>query len=121
MARTFLCLQAGAFRNVEARGRGDMKNSKPCVLIYNPISGHGHLDSWNVLFVGLLLEGGYRVLALTPDRRALESRLARRKLADLSLLHILDWDASSVTWRCRFDRAWTWWLNYGDIYANKRP
>ena len=106
-----------------------MTKSKHCVLIYNPISGHGHLDSWNALFVGLLLERGYRILALTPDRAALESRLTQQELAENPLLRILDWDAPRP-WRqpwllshykLRIRRAWQWWLVYGHKYANRRP
>lgn len=100
-----------------------MTKLQPCVLIYNPISGHGHLDSWNALFVGLLLERGFRVLALTPDRMALETRLTQRKLLDHPRLHVLDWD-SPPSWprlKLRIRRIWQWWLVYGHNYANKRP
>ena len=38
-----------------------MNSGRPCILVYNPLAGHGHLDSWNALFVSLLLAGGYRV------------------------------------------------------------
>lgn len=45
------------------------------ILVYNPISGHGHLDSWHALFVKILLERGYRVLAVAPNDKALGNRL----------------------------------------------
>ena len=100
-----------------------MTHARACVLIYNPISAHGHLDSWNALFIGLLLERGYRILALTPDRKALKSRLCQRKLADHPMLHILDWNASSLWCRVRnsYNRLLGWWAAYGDLYANNRP
>jgi len=69
-----------------------MKQAGPCILIYNPISGHGHLDSWNALFVSFLLQNGWRVIALTPDADDLRARLADKKLADSSSLQILPWD-----------------------------
>jgi hypothetical protein len=81
------------------------------------------------LFVGLLLGRGYRILALTPDRAALVSRLTQQQLAENPLLHILDWDAPRP-WRqswllshykLRIRRAWQWWLVYGHKYANRRP
>ncbi len=53
-----------------------MNAARPCVLVYNPLAGHGHLDSWNALFVLLLLAGGYRVIAVTEDSGALARRLA---------------------------------------------
>ena len=69
-----------------------MSTNAPCILIYNPISGHGHLDSWNALFVSCLLESGWHVLALTPDAADLRARLKEKGLADASGLQILDWD-----------------------------
>jgi len=100
-----------------------MKGSPPCVLIYNPVSGHGHLDSWNALFVGLLLERGYRILVLTPDRKALESRLAQRNLADHPMLHVLDWNTPRFQLNNppRMLRLWHWWLSYGKSYADRYP
>ncbi len=100
-----------------------MKGLRPCILVYNPISGHGHLDSWNALFVSLLLERGYRVLALTPDRKILESWLAQRKLADHPMLHVLDWDAPRFQFpkRHRIQKLWQWWLSYGKSYADQYP
>jgi glycosyltransferase involved in cell wall biosynthesis len=100
-----------------------MTKSQPCVLIYNPISGHGHLDSWNALFVGFLLVRGFRVLALTPDRMALETRLSQRRLASHPLLHVLDWNSTlpRPRLRLRIRRIWQWWLVYGHNYASKRP
>jgi hypothetical protein len=69
-----------------------MSTNAPCILIYNPISGHGHLDSWNALFVSSLLESGWQVLALTPDAADLRVRLEDKGLAHLPRLQILDWD-----------------------------
>lgn len=46
-----------------------------CVLVYNPLSGHGHLDSWNALFVSTLLAAGYGVIAVTENSAALKERL----------------------------------------------
>lgn len=69
-----------------------MKPTGPCILIYNPISGHGHLDSWNAMFVSFLLQNGWRVIALTPDVEDLRARLADKELAASSSLQILPWD-----------------------------
>ena len=64
----------------------------PSILLYNPISGHGHLDSWNAMFVSILLEAGWRVNALTPDAQDLLKRLKSKNLANLANLNVLDWD-----------------------------
>jgi hypothetical protein len=69
-----------------------MSTNTPCILIYNPISGHGHLDSWNALFVSCLLKSGWHVLALTPDAADLHARLENKGLAHSPGLKILDWD-----------------------------
>ena len=69
-----------------------MSADQPCILIYNPLSGHGHLDSWNAMFISLLLSGGYHVLALTPDVTALQERLQLSGQTSTSKLEVLDWD-----------------------------
>jgi hypothetical protein len=61
------------------------------ILIYNPISNHGHLDSWNALFIAFLLERGWRVIALTPAADALRARLALKQLVDHKNLWISEW------------------------------
>lgn len=69
-----------------------MKPTGPCILVYNPISGHGHLDSWNALFVSFLLQNGWYVIAITPNMDDLRTRLADKGLATSSSLQILPWD-----------------------------
>ncbi len=74
-----------------------MSEDQPCILIYNPLSGHGHLDSWNAMFISLLLSGGYRVIALTPDVSALQKSLQLSGQSSASKLEILDWDVLRPT------------------------
>lgn len=64
----------------------------PSILLYNPISGHGHLDSWNAMFVSILLDAGWRVNALTPNAQDLIRRLKSKDQSFLERLHILDWN-----------------------------
>lgn len=66
----------------------------PCVLLYNPVSGHGHLDSWNAMFVALLLDAGWRVNVATPDGADLRARLTRKNYLSHPNLNILDWNTS---------------------------
>ncbi len=70
---------------------------KGTILLYNPISGHGHLDSWNALFVEFLLEAGYRVASLSPGAADLHSRLTRKQLASHGNLQILEWRSPKRT------------------------
>ncbi len=64
---------------------------RPCILIYSPLSGHGHLDSWNDMFVGLFLKAGWNVLALTPDGPRLGERIEVRDIEGRDRLHVLTW------------------------------
>lgn len=70
-----------------------MNAKKPCVLLYNPISGHGHLDSWHALFVELLLQRGYHVVALTSGVSALRTVLEQNGLAAHPRLTLSAWDS----------------------------
>mgnify|MGYP003606721895 CR=1 FL=1 len=45
------------------------------VVLYNPISGTGHFDSWCELFAGALLSTGWRVHIVTPEGTLIEQRL----------------------------------------------
>jgi glycosyltransferase involved in cell wall biosynthesis len=50
------------------------------VVLQNPISNEGHLDSWHVLFIKLLHDAGFKIIALTSDPSEL-----LRKLTSLSV------------------------------------
>jgi hypothetical protein len=67
-------------------------SGSPSILLYNPISGHGHLDSWNAMFVSILLDAGWRVNAMTPDPQDLTRRLKSKNQAFLGRLCVLDWN-----------------------------
>jgi len=71
-----------------------MSTATPCVLLYNPISGHGHLDSWSAMFVALLLDAGWRVNVATPDAADLRARLTRKNYVSHPNLNILEWNTS---------------------------
>ena len=61
------------------------------ILLYNPLAGHGHLDSWNALFVEFLLEAGWSVASLSPGGADLHHRLKRKQLEQHPNLRILEW------------------------------
>lgn len=67
------------------------RQTRPCILIYSPLAGHGHLDSWNDMFISLLLSAGWQVLSLTPDGQPLYERLVAKGVAGLDRLQILTW------------------------------
>ena len=84
------------------------------ILLYNPISGHGHLDSWNALFVELLLQHGYEVAALTPDETTLRKILLQKGVNDHPGLKILAWECVPPSvWALR---EWRYvWGGDGDV------
>lgn len=93
-----------------------------CVLVYNPISGRGHLDSWLAMFVTLLLERGWRVLVLTPDVPALLSRLRQKDQSGTRSLQLLDWDAPEdflIRARSLLPHVWCRWNTFGDPYYKR--
>lgn len=53
-------------------------HSEKYVVLHNPISNEGHLDSWHVLFINMLTQAGFKVIAFTSDPVAL-----RKKLCDV--------------------------------------
>ncbi len=50
------------------------------ILVYNPISNEGHLDSWHVLFIGMLRKDGWRVIGLSTDPIGLQAKLIAKGL-----------------------------------------
>ncbi len=102
-----------------------MTRERPCILIYNPVSGHGHLDSWNAIFVSLLLDKGWRVLALTPDTGALLSRLDQRGVKESPDFQVLDWNAlpvgmSRAAMVATLRTLWRRWDAFGDRFFYQR-
>jgi hypothetical protein len=57
-----------------------MQSLRDCVLLYNPISNEGHLDSWHVLFIEVFLKSGWGVIPVTHDPRAIQQKLEQKGL-----------------------------------------
>jgi hypothetical protein len=57
-----------------------MQPVRNCVLLYNPISNEGHLDSWHVLFTEVFLKAGWGVIPVTHDPRAIQQKLEQKGL-----------------------------------------
>ncbi len=57
-----------------------MQSVRDCVLLYNPISNEGHLDSWHVLFIEVFLKAGWGVIPVTHDPRAIQQKLEQKGL-----------------------------------------
>ena len=66
------------------------------IVIYNPISGHGHLDSWSVIFTRVLLESGWTVLVITPDPEGLITVLKRNNCLYLNRLKAISLNKGGV-------------------------
>ncbi len=59
------------------------------IVIYNPISGHGHLDSWCAIFTKVLLESGWKVLVITPNQKGLIATLSNSNCLYLNQLKVI--------------------------------
>jgi len=55
-------------------------NDQNYLILYNPISNEGHLDSWHVMFIHLLVNAGWNIIALSSDPNGLEIKLKNRGL-----------------------------------------
>ena len=62
------------------------------VLVFNPVSGHGHLDSWCLLVVRSLLASGYEVQVLSPNISGFSRDLSHHDLGENSQLQLLKWE-----------------------------
>lgn len=92
-----------------------MISKSRCILLYNPISGHGHLDSWLVLFIELYIERNFRVLVLTPDSNAISKSLLQKRLDGHPLLQILHWKRVNIR-QSYFSKILEWWNLFGGRY-----
>ena len=54
--------------------------TRSSILLYNPISNEGHLDSWHVLFIEVFLAAGWGVIPVTTDPQGLRLKLERKGL-----------------------------------------
>ena len=90
------------------------------VVLYNPISNEGHLDSWHVLFIKLLQHAGQAVIALSPDPASLIKKLQAQGLEQTEALVVLGTESTrpnslSVTASLSFARgAWLRWQALND-------
>lgn len=96
---------------------------KNFIVLYNPISNEGHLDSWHILFAVLLLKGGYGVIAITSDPLGLEAKLTSKGYPPNETLRIVGTQdqghaASVMNKRSRLiqtlRQAWLNWNAYCD-------
>jgi len=61
------------------------------ILLYNPISGHGHLDSWARIFAAVLIQRGYHVAYLSPGAFFSGKDGGTQNEHDAATLSVLSW------------------------------
>ncbi len=65
-------------------------NKNGYILLYNPISNEGHLDSWHVLFIDLLSKSGFGVIAVCNDTEGLRVKLKHKGIHESDHVIVLD-------------------------------
>lgn len=68
---------------------------RECIVLYNPISNEGHLDSWHVLFIEAFLRADWVVIAWTADRKGLQDKLEKKGLLGHQALTLFGTDAQA--------------------------
>ena len=99
------------------------------IVLDNPISNEGHLDSWHVLFVDLLTRDGWNVIALSTDPSGLARKLQAKGLKPGANLIVEGSDKPGGTGPMASARAlWGRWADYlhtrrfesGQVHAESR-
>ena len=95
------------------------------IVLVNPISNEGHLDSWHVLFATLLTRAGWRVIAMTSDPAGLARKLQAKGRTPGDTLRIVGTVESSAAAantrlvdRCR--KVWLDWNVYCEAAQYQR-
>ena len=83
------------------------------LIVYNPISKEGHLDSWHALFVDLLLQAGWPVIAVTNDPKGLEQKLTQKRCV-MKGLTVLSIEDKPLSLSSRLRLLWHRWNAYCD-------
>ncbi|NDY83492.1 glycosyltransferase family 4 protein [Orrella sp. NBD-18] len=83
------------------------------LIVFNPISNEGHLDSWHAMFIDLLLQAGCSVIAVTNDPKGLEQKLAQKKCS-MKGLTVLGIENKPLSLRSRLRQLWQRWNAYCD-------
>lgn len=63
-------------------------NKNKSIVVFNPVSGYGHLDSWNLLFIKIFLELGWNVDVISGGGLNVEEKLVNDGLQDTRRLKI---------------------------------
>lgn len=79
------------------------------ILVYNPISNEGHLDSWHVLFVQMLRKSGWGVIAVTCDPAGMIQKLKAKGLKESEDLIVLNANDSAPDALSVARRLWARW------------
>jgi hypothetical protein len=87
------------------------------ILIYNPISNEGHLDSWHVLFVKMLRQLDWGVIVVTHDPEGMIKKLKDKglqKSENLIVLNAADSAPSALSVTRKF------WARWNTLYDKAR-
>ena len=83
-----------------------MTDTDPYLIVLNPIANEGHLDSWHVMFIAMLLAEGRRVIAVTPDAKQLRKKLALKNWIENESLIIIEDSPTEPSRAHQFRHLW---------------
>lgn len=98
---------------------------KNCIFLYNPVSGHGHLDSWHAIFASLLAKRGYTPICLTTDVEGFQRHLpvvdeaVRNTIVILPIVRLPHRLVDTL--RSKILKSIHWWGSFADRYVMRRP
>ncbi len=91
------------------------------LVLCNPISNEGHLDSWHVMFIDLLVKSGWKVIAATEDPVGLQKKLDARGLSGTDRIIVAGPAAGQrATLLSSGRQRWTRWNAYCDARLFQR-
>lgn len=91
-----------------------MSDTRRYVLLYNPISNEGHLDSWHVLFIKLLRQAGHSVIALSPEPANIVKKLKALGLEQTEALVVLATESPAPVSLASVRGVWRRWQTLSD-------
>lgn len=87
-------------------------NSSGFIVLFNPISNEGHLDSWHAMFTHVLVNEGWNVLAASHDPESVRNKIIHRGLLPSEQWQVIGLSHSKNDLRSFVRKLWSRWNTY---------